>query len=190
MIQRENAKIVLSMSLIELSKHKNISKITIDEIVKNCGYSRSAFYYNFTDKYDLIDWTFFYKSDEILATYRELEPWGKVLGRILIYFKEYHYFLSKAFSLHGELTFFNSYREYIEKDYTSHIRKKLKLDENQTLDPVVKYSILYNSYGAMGTAMTWCMTGMKEDPMEIGNLLANSIPDAIKQFFIFKNDRF
>ena len=36
-------------------KNKNVdNKITIQDIVDNCGYSPATFYRNFRDKYDLI----------------------------------------------------------------------------------------------------------------------------------------
>ena len=55
-MKRKTAKEILAESFRELAGNKNIDKITIREIVENCGYSPATFYRNFKDKYDLVAW--------------------------------------------------------------------------------------------------------------------------------------
>ncbi len=55
-MKRKTAKEILTASFQELAAGKSIDKITIQEIVDNCGYSPATFYRNFKDKYDLIAW--------------------------------------------------------------------------------------------------------------------------------------
>ena len=55
-MKRKTAKEILTASFQELAAAKSIDKITIQEIVDNCGYSPATFYRNFKDKYDLIAW--------------------------------------------------------------------------------------------------------------------------------------
>ena len=55
-MKRKTAKEILAASFQELAQEKSIDKITIQEIVDNCGYSPATFYRNFRDKYDLIAW--------------------------------------------------------------------------------------------------------------------------------------
>ena len=57
-MKRKTTKEILVESFQELSKKKDISKITIQEIVDNCQLSPATFYRNFTDKYDLISWEY------------------------------------------------------------------------------------------------------------------------------------
>ena len=40
----------------ELMKRKSLEKITVSDIVQNCGLNRQTFYYHFQDKYDLVNW--------------------------------------------------------------------------------------------------------------------------------------
>ncbi|MBQ7669567.1 MAG: TetR family transcriptional regulator, partial [Clostridia bacterium] len=47
---------MLAQAFREVAESKNIDKITIQDIVDNCGYSPATFYRNFKDKYDLIAW--------------------------------------------------------------------------------------------------------------------------------------
>ncbi len=55
-MKRKTPKEILSASFQELAAVKSIDKITIQEIVDNCGYSPATFYRYFKDKYDLIAW--------------------------------------------------------------------------------------------------------------------------------------
>lgn len=55
-MKRKTAKEILADSFLELAGTKNVDKITVREIVDNCGYSTATFYRQFKDKYDLIAW--------------------------------------------------------------------------------------------------------------------------------------
>ena len=55
-MKRKTPKEILTASFQELAAKKSIDKITIQEIVDNCGYSPATFYRHFKDKYDLIAW--------------------------------------------------------------------------------------------------------------------------------------
>ncbi|MBQ8094878.1 MAG: TetR family transcriptional regulator, partial [Clostridia bacterium] len=57
-MKRMTAKEILAGSLRELAAHTPVDKITIQEIVDNCGYSPATFYRQFRDKYDLIAWDY------------------------------------------------------------------------------------------------------------------------------------
>ena len=46
---------MLAESLMKLLARRTLDKITIQDIVDDCGYNRQTFYYHFHDIYDLID---------------------------------------------------------------------------------------------------------------------------------------
>lgn len=53
-MRRKTSKEILAESFRELADIKPIDKITIKDIVDNCGYSPATFYRQFKDKYDLV----------------------------------------------------------------------------------------------------------------------------------------
>ena len=57
-MKRKTAKEILAESFRELAEAKSIDKITVKDIVANCGYSQATFYRQFKDKYDLIAWDY------------------------------------------------------------------------------------------------------------------------------------
>lgn len=56
---------VLAGSFREVAAQKNANKITVHDIVANCGLSPATFYRHFRDKYDLIAWMYGEKCAEI-----------------------------------------------------------------------------------------------------------------------------
>ena len=46
-------KLALEASLKKQLLHKQLDKITINDLTSDCGISRMSFYYHFKDKYDL-----------------------------------------------------------------------------------------------------------------------------------------
>lgn len=46
----------LADSLRKIMTHKSFSKITVSEIIADCGVNRKTFYYHFEDIYALLHW--------------------------------------------------------------------------------------------------------------------------------------
>ena len=46
-MKRKSAKEILADSFRELAERKSIAKITVNDVVRNCGYSPSTFYRQF-----------------------------------------------------------------------------------------------------------------------------------------------
>ena len=57
-MKRKTAKEILAESFRELAEKKPVDRITVPEIVENCGYSKTTFYREFKDKYDLMAWDY------------------------------------------------------------------------------------------------------------------------------------
>lgn len=58
---------VLSQALLEICPQKPFHKISIANLTNACGLKRQTFYYHFTDKYDLLRWTFKYDALQYLT---------------------------------------------------------------------------------------------------------------------------
>lgn len=68
-IKSMNTKKLLSDSLKRFMQHKKISKITVSEIIADCGVNRKTFYYHFEDIYALLKWTIEQETVEVLKKY-------------------------------------------------------------------------------------------------------------------------
>ena len=65
-MRRKTAKEILAESFRELAEKKSVDKITVPDIVENCGYSKTTFYRLFKDKYDLMAWDYAKRQKEIM----------------------------------------------------------------------------------------------------------------------------
>lgn len=66
-MKRKSAKELLADSFRELAESRSIDKITVPDIVSNCGYSTATFFRQFKDKYDLIAWDYTRDLERILS---------------------------------------------------------------------------------------------------------------------------
>ena len=71
-MKRKTAKELLAESFRELTEPKSIDRITVQDIVDNCGYSPAMFYRHYKDKYDLIAWEHSTYSSEFCRFCRHL----------------------------------------------------------------------------------------------------------------------
>lgn len=68
-----------------LMRHKEISRITIQDIMDETHMSRQSFYYHFKDIYDVLEWIGLNDFKEQLTgdQYDDLASWGRDLMRVL-----------------------------------------------------------------------------------------------------------
>ena len=63
----ENVKEKIAETFLAMTARKSFDKITIKDLVQECGISRQAFYYHFQDILDVIEWIMQRSADELLA---------------------------------------------------------------------------------------------------------------------------
>jgi len=89
MILRKTTKEILADSMFELAATKAVDKITIKEIVENCGLSSATFYRYFRDKYELIAWIFNYKMETKFYEFANgKKTWRQEIFEILVILDE------------------------------------------------------------------------------------------------------
>ena len=79
---------MLAESLMKLLARRTLDKITIQDIVDDCGYNRQTFYYHFHDIYDLIDWIFAAQTQELIEKCRACGPLDVGVEAVIAYMQE------------------------------------------------------------------------------------------------------
>jgi AcrR family transcriptional regulator len=88
-MKRKTAKEILAESFRELAESKSVDKITVPEIVENCGYSKTTFYRLFKDKYDLMAWDYAQRLQAIVGqTEKEDYEWKQILWDVALLYNE------------------------------------------------------------------------------------------------------
>ena len=158
-----------------------VEKITVKEIVQECGTTRQTFYRYFLDKYDLINWYF----DKILLESFEHMGEGPTVYEGLCkkfqYIEEEKLFFKAAFRNDQQ----NCLREHdfqlILAFYTRQIEEKTKEPISENL----RFLLEMYCQGSIYMTVQWVLGERKSTPQEMAKALVSAMPselyDVMKQ---------
>lgn len=132
-----NTKKLLSASLKKFMEHKKISKISVSEIVADCGVNRKTFYYHFEDIYALLKWTLEQETIEVLKNFDLLLNPKEAIMFVIDYVDKNNHILNCAYDSMGRdgmkrffhSDFYNvilSIIEGVEKEYNTVLPEDFK----------------------------------------------------------------
>lgn len=126
-----NTKMTLATSLKKLMRQKPLSKVTVSEIIADCGLNRNTFYYHFEDIYALLKWTLEQETVEVLRQIDLVIDYEEAILYMLRYIEENDDILGNiCHSLgYGEL------RRFFAADCSSIMRSLI--DKAETMQGIV-----------------------------------------------------
>ncbi len=98
-----NTKKMLAESLKKSMRKKPFSKITVSEIIADCGVNRKTFYYHFDDKYDLLKWIFENEAIEVVKHFNLIVDYEEAIHFIMDYIEENDYIINCAYDSIGQI---------------------------------------------------------------------------------------
>lgn len=183
MIEPRSTKQLLADSFIDLSRSKSIDKITVSDIVKNCGAGRQTFYNYFPSKYDLVYWICDESCSKIMNEWVGKEPWGRTLGRVLEKMQTLRTFYYKAFRQNDYMQIYEHFYRYCIEYYRSSVRTILK---TETLSRELDFEIEYTSYACVNISKAWNEGQIVGSAEEVGMLLYKAMSPILKEIFTFE----
>lgn len=181
MINSLHPKDIFAASLMELLSKMPLTKINVKDIVENCDLSRQTFYRYFKDKYDLINWCLKREMDQ-LNEELEKDPTAylQITIRLLNMIKSQKNFYISAFKMSGQnamVDFFINYsaRFGIEYFYP-------QVHDEKSWEKLA-FAFRYTAYGSVYSIINWALTGMKESPENLANLMADAMPPEVRQMY-------
>lgn len=96
-----NTKKTIAASLKKLMEKKPLSKITVSEIVADCGINRKTFYYHFEDIQALLKWTLEQEAVEVVKKFDLLLDYEEAINFVLDYVDENKHILNCAYDSMG-----------------------------------------------------------------------------------------
>ena len=70
-----STKRALSQPLKRLLSTRTLDKITVKDIVEDCGVNRQTFYYYFRDLYDPLEWNFQDAAENLICIRKDQTDW-------------------------------------------------------------------------------------------------------------------
>jgi len=174
----------LAGSIKQLMETVPLAKISIQNIVDNCGLNRKTFYYHFKDKFDLVNWIYYREVSERIDDYKHYENWVDGTYRILTYISENKSFYVNAQNTHGQ----NSFEEYFSKfcfEIVMGAINELSVDMNVS-EHDKKFVADFYIRAFVSITIDWIKHGMKDSPKSIvdgiRNIIEGSMPDALMKY--------
>ena len=152
---------MLAESLMKLLARRTLDKITIQDIVDDCGYNRQTFYYHFHDIYDLIDWIFAAQTQELIEKCRACGSLDVGVEAVIAYMRENRRLILNILrSVNGEKLLDNLYRS----------AQSIVLSALENHPGVQELSAEYRElvaegfkYALAGLLIDWMRAGIPED---------------------------
>ncbi len=153
----------------ELLRTRSFDQITVADIQRECGISRSTFYRHYSDKYELLSW---YYRQYVNKLIEETEP-GKYRGlliRIFAYMKENQQYYKRLLNINGQNSFWSFLKKYSDDYYLNQIKKYREPTE------VELKQIDFISVGDVHAVRQWVASGCQETPEELADFILSMIP--------------
>lgn len=131
----EKRKKSFAAALKTIMERKPLSKITINELVNECGVNRKTFYYHFSDIYDLLKWMLEKEAVEMVRHFDLAADTEEAISFAIDYVQANHHILSCAYDTVGR----EGMRRFFHSDFINIIsaiidrtaeRENIRADEN------------------------------------------------------------
>lgn len=161
----EITKKALATSLKKLLSKKELSKITIANITKDCGVNRQTFYYHFKDVYDLLEWIYMNEVIQSMEGNDTYDTWQQGFLSIFEYVLENKEFVKNTYysiSRDFFLRFIYKQTTVLLMNIIDEKSKGMKVRKEDK-----QFIADFYKYGFVGIMQDWIETGMKEKPDNI-----------------------
>lgn len=179
-----NTKRTLAASLKKFMEKKPLSKITVSEIIADCGFNRKTFYYHFEDIYALLKWML---EEEAIEVVKKLEPpvnYREVVLFVMDYVRENKHLLCCAYDSMGR----DEMKNFFYSDFIDITRKvvhdtELKLGVTVE-DDFKEFLAHFYTEAVAGLLIDEFKNKDGHDPEKAANyftlVLENSLPSVLK----------
>lgn len=173
---QEKMKIKIAESFMEIGKTKQLSKISVTNIMASLSMSRQKFYYYFEDIKDLITWVNAYNLSKPFNEFCDDKDLYNSYVKSLTYIQENKQFYRNMLSLEGygplEDAFYNNMLEAAIK----HIGAKRLNDE-------LKFSLRLYLKGVTALTAEWLRNKANTSPEVLSDYFCKALPRNLNEFY-------
>ena len=163
----------LAESFKKLLAKRGLDKITVKDVVEDCGVNRQTFYYYFHDLYELLDWVFQDTADMLLWDQMDYDDWTLGVQTLMEYLRREQVLVLNAYhSVSHEMV-----ADYLKKRLRPYILRLVQTQakglEHPAREEDVEFLTDIYTLTAAGIIMEWIGRQMKVQGTE----------ERLKQFF-------
>lgn len=144
-----NTRKTLSASLKKLMEKKPLSKITVTDIVADCGVNRKTFYYHFADVPDLLKWTLEQEAIDVVKQFDLLEEFESAMRFALKYIRENNHMINCAYDAIGR----DELKRFLNHDFMSVLMELIeKIERAENIHTAPEYKQFVCNFFTEGLA--------------------------------------
>ena len=176
----------LADSLKKAMRSKPFSKITVSEIIQDCGVNRKTFYYHFEDIYALLKWMFDEEAVEVVKNFDLLVHYEEAIRFAMDYVDENDYIISCAYDSMGR----DAMKRFFYTDFLGIVTSVI--DEAQEkmhvkADPNFKaYAAKFYTEALAGMLLDWVKEKDKSDREQVIRYLSALIEAALQSMAVYE----
>lgn len=148
-------KTALSNALKKRMETKPFSKITVSDIIADCGLNRKTFYYHFEDMRDLLRWTLRHEAINVVESFDFVTDNKEAILFVIDYLEQNQHMLNCVYDAVGS----GELRMFLYEDFKKIARKIITTAENQLGKKISEeYKDLLASFytdGIVGIIIEW-----------------------------------
>ena len=183
MMRKKTAPQLFADALMEISKKKNVDKITVKEIVEQSGLSSQTFYNHFTDKHALILWIHKSVGDELMKklgknnySFRDL-----TIENLRFYSEHASFMLNALGNTYGQDSYWIRSSENAIEVLEEYIKKHFSLN---SLPEKEGMHLRMFVYAVTEAYAYWALNDMSIPMEEMADVVIEAMPETIKKYFI------
>lgn len=183
---KRNTKKRIIEAFMELAKTKGIDKISVVEISEKCGITSQTFYNHFSDKYELVLWTYRYRVDSIFEMYKnESITWEETLKRYIYGFNKHANFIINALTNFGGP---RSYENIVSKYLSDAMIEMIEFKKGEKMSDYYVFQARLYCHGVIDMIAEWLENGMVMTEDELISLIIDSSPHSLEQYIQLKDN--
>lgn len=179
-----NTKKALAASLKKLMREKALSKVTVSEIVKDCGVNRKTFYYHFEDVYSLLVWMLEQEAVEVVREFDLLVDCDEAIAFVMNYVDANQYILNCAFDSLGR----EGLKKFLYSDFIGILRATIDNAEQElrlsTPEDYKQFLCDFYAEALAGILIEWFRVPGKSDRQKtlyyLSTILHTTLPQALR----------
>ena len=179
-MKRKTAREILAESFRELAQSKPVDKITVPNIIENCGYSKTTFYRLFKDKYDLMAWDYAQRLEAIISqTERADYEWKQILWDVALLYNEQRDYLRNLL-LHT--SGYESFSRHMKQLHFESLSKCVRVSSGmEELDVKTEMYVRTYCQGTVELTCDWIMGAFPVTAEELAEVFEDCMPGPLQK---------
>lgn len=142
-----------------------MNKITVKQLVDDCGLNRQTFYYHFQDIYDLLGWIYKTEAIERIAPFRSYHTWTDGFNKIFCYIESNKAFCCNTLNSLGR-NHLDAYLYEMTNDLMLGVINELA-DGMEVSAEDKQFMANFYTLAFTGLVIQWMKNDMKDRPQHI-----------------------